>query len=114
MKQLDTRYGTIKVFIESGHIKSFQEIFTFIPKTVVYKDLGVNFNRFDRAIKDPSKFKLDELLILAEFFEVDSKKFVDMAYEQALAYRKMEKIRLRNSRPVFKTEKPVDTIIQKT
>jgi hypothetical protein len=84
----DPRYGTIKVLIESGHITSIRDIFHFIPKTTVYKDLGVNFNRFDRAILDPAIFRVEELKELAEMFEVDAKKFIDMAYEQSLTVRK--------------------------
>ena len=60
----DPRYTTIKVLIEAGHIMSFREIFVFIPKTVVYRDLGVNFNRFDSAIANPSKFRIKELMRL--------------------------------------------------
>lgn len=84
----DKRYSTIKVLIEAGHIKSIQDIFIFIPKTVVYKDLGANFNRFDRAIIDPSLFKLRELLKLAEMFDVDAKRIIEMAYVQALEEQK--------------------------
>lgn len=80
----DPRYGTIKILIESGHITSIREIFTFIPKTTVYKDLGINYNRFDNAIIDPSIFKLQELIVLAHFFDVDARKFIDMAYNQSL------------------------------
>ena len=87
----DPRYGSIKVLIESGHIKSIREIFQFIPKTTVYKDLGINFNRFDRAIVDPSIFKMQELVILAEMFGVDAWKFIGMAYEQMLAYNKAKR-----------------------
>lgn len=84
----DTRYSTIKVLIESGHIKSFRQIFDFIPKTVVYRDLAVNFNRFSRAILDPSAFTIRELIALAEMFDVDAKKMIDMAYQQALTVKK--------------------------
>ena len=61
----------------------------------MYQDLGVNFNRFVRAITDPAIFKLGELRELAEMFGVDAKKIVDMAYEQmayeqALTAKKME------------------------
>lgn len=100
--------------MESGHIKSFPDIFRYIPKTTVYRDLGVNFNRFGRAIYDPKIFKLDELFRLAEIFEVDDKQLVDMAYEQAIAYKKMQEKRRRNARPLVKMQKPSDTIIQKT
>lgn len=84
----DQRYGTIKVLIESGHIKSFRDIFQFIPKTIVYRDLGVNFNRFSRAIIDPARFTLDELRTMAEFFGIDTKTMIDMAYEQMVTVSK--------------------------
>jgi hypothetical protein len=84
----DPRYGSIKVLIENGHINSIKDIFLYIPKTTVYKDLGINFNRFDRAIIDPSIFRLEELFVLAELFDVDAKKIIDMAYDQAPAVKK--------------------------
>ena len=62
------RYGAVKVLIETGHITSIRDIFQFIPKTTVYKDLGINFNRFERAIADPSIFKMQELVDLADMF----------------------------------------------
>jgi hypothetical protein len=57
---------------------------------------------------------MQELVILAELFEVDTKKFIDMAYEQSITYRKMQAKRPRYSRPAIKPEKPADAIIQKT
>lgn len=87
----DPRYGSIKVLIETGHIKSIKEIFLFIPKTTVYKDLRVNFNRFDRAIADPSIFRMKELMILSELFGIDARKFIDMAYEQILEVKQLRK-----------------------
>ncbi len=84
----DPRYSTIKVLIDAGHIKCIRDIFVFIPKTIVYKDLGANFNRFDKAIIDPSLFKLKELITLADMFGVDAKRMIDMAYEQAMSLPK--------------------------
>jgi len=88
----DPRYGAVKALIESGHIKSIQDIFQFIPKTTIYRELGINFNRFVRAIVDPSIFRMGELVKLAEIFEVDPKRMIDMAYEQsATVVRKNQK-----------------------
>jgi len=81
---MDQRYTTIKVLMESGHITTFRQIFDYIPKTVVYKDLRVNFNRFSKAILDPSGLSMGELRTLAEFFGIDTKKLIDMAYLQML------------------------------
>jgi hypothetical protein len=79
----DPRYDAIKLLIEAGRIQSIKDIFTFIPKTTVYKDLGINFNRFDRAITDPSIFRMQELITLAELFGVDALQFIYMAYKQS-------------------------------
>jgi hypothetical protein len=78
----DQRYTTIKVLKNSGHIKTFRDIFNYIPKTVVYKDLAVNFKRFSKAIINPASLTLGELQTLADFFEIDAKEILDMAYEQ--------------------------------
>jgi hypothetical protein len=88
---IDQRYTTIKVLVESGHITTFRGIFDYIPKTTVYKDLRVNFNRFSMGILDPSKFTLGELRQLAEFFDMDTKKLIDMAYTQMLTTKKEQK-----------------------
>lgn len=81
---MDQRYTTIKVLMESGHITTFRQIFDYIPKTVVYKDLKVNFTRFSKAILDPSGLSMGELRTLAEFFQIDTKKLIYMAYMQTL------------------------------
>lgn len=84
----DSRYSSTKVLIETGHIKSFREIFDFIPKTIVYKDLQVNFNRFSRAVHNPEHLSIQELRVLAELFGIDAKRLIDMAYEQVLEAQK--------------------------
>lgn len=88
---IDSRYTTIKVLMESGHITTFRKIFDYIPKTVVYKDLRVNFKRFSKAILDPSGLSLGELRTLADFFDVDTKKLIDMAYMQTLTGKNRSK-----------------------
>jgi hypothetical protein len=88
MKQLtDNRYDAIKVLITSGHITSFLGIFSYIPKTIVYRDLGVNFNRFSRAIHNPGVFKIDELIKLADMFNLDPRLMIDMALKQKLTIK---------------------------
>lgn len=97
MKVIDPRYDAVRVLLETGHIKSFLDIFLYIPKTTVYKDLGVNFKRFCRAIHDPSVLTMGELKEIAEMFGIDPKKLIDMAYEQALLVRNKPKKQMLNS-----------------
>lgn len=99
MKVIDPRYDAVRVLFEAGHIKQFPDIFIHIPKTTVYKDLGVNFNRFARAIYDPSIFKMGELKEIAELFGVDPKKLIDMAYEQTVAMVRHKRKNINQQKP---------------
>jgi hypothetical protein len=83
----DRRYNTVKLLIEAGHITEFSQIFDHIPRSVVANDLGTNYNRLARLIMHTEHFTLDELLTLSNFFEVDSKTMVDLAFNQLIRKR---------------------------
>src|ERR1700684_3688191 len=67
----DHRYDLIKPMIESGKILSFNDIFKYIPKTVVAKDLGKKVDRFNTLMSRVEEFMLSDLFIIAGFFEID-------------------------------------------
>ncbi len=46
MGHRDPRYDLIRSMINDGKIVSFNDIFKFIPKTIVAKDLGKKVDRF--------------------------------------------------------------------
>ena len=78
----DKRYTAVKSLIETGGIKSFREIFDYIPRKVVYKDLGVNYSRFKRLLDYPDLFTLRELITLSGLFSIDAKIIIDLAFTQ--------------------------------
>lgn len=78
----DKRYIAVKSLIETGRIKGFREIFEYIPMKVVYKDLGVNYNRFKKLIEAPDLFTLRELVTLSVFFEMESRMFIELVFSQ--------------------------------
>lgn len=84
----DTRYKTVKILIEAGHITSFAQIFEHIPPSVVSKEFGSNYTRFTRMINNPSDLKLRELFTLAGMFGVSDKVMVDLAVNQNKGKRK--------------------------
>ena len=67
----DDRYNLIKPMIESDRVRTFGDIFKYIPKTVVAKDLGMNVSRFSDLIKNLDKFRLEDLFHLAELCGLD-------------------------------------------
>ena len=67
----DHRYDLIKPMVETGKIMFFNDIFKYIPKTVVAKDLGKKVDRFNTLMSRVEEFMLSDLFIIAGFFEID-------------------------------------------
>ena len=86
----DHRYKTVKVLIESGIITEFNQIFLYIPKSVVSEDMGINYSRFVRLLRQVELFRLKELIIMSNFFEVEGKAFIELAHSQYLTDKKVK------------------------
>lgn len=78
MIKRDHRYDLIKPMIASGKIQSFNDIFKYIPKTVVAKDLGKKVDRFNTLMSRVEEFMLSDLFIIAGFFELEEDDIVKL------------------------------------
>jgi hypothetical protein len=67
----DPRYKVVKIMIQANAIKTFKEIFTHLPKSIVAKDLRTNNNRMTNLIKDPAGFRVGEVETMAKMIGVD-------------------------------------------
>jgi hypothetical protein len=82
----DNRYRIVKPLMSDGQIKSFKDIFLYIPKSVVARDLGINNVRFTRLMNDVGDFTLNDIFRLAAFCEIDELdllKLVDRQYQES-------------------------------
>lgn len=79
MGNRDPRYDLIKPMIIGGKIKSFNDIFKFIPKTVVATDLGKKVDRFTELMNRIEGFTLEELFMIAKFCELDEAQMLKLA-----------------------------------
>lgn len=79
----DKRYSTIKVLIETNNISQLSDIFDTLPKTVLAKDIGMNYGRFSRKAKELALFSLKEIYDIADLIEVDRKLFLDIIHSEA-------------------------------
>lgn len=59
-------YDLVRPMFTIGEIKVFSDIFKYVPKTVVARDLGKEKGRFNELIEDPGDFLIQELLKLGE------------------------------------------------
>ena len=78
----DKRYLTVKILIECGHVTGFAQIFEHIPVSVVATDSGSNYVRFKRLIKNPSRFKLKDIFLLAHLFQIPEMTMINLIISQ--------------------------------
>jgi hypothetical protein len=81
MANRDPRYDLIKSLYERGKIVSFNDIFKYVPKTVVANDLGKKVDRFTELINGIGGFTLNEIALIGNFCEL----------EEELAFKLAEK-----------------------
>jgi hypothetical protein len=67
------QYDTLKVLLENGHIKTFNQIFdaTGIKRTNLAADMGLHYQTFVYRLKYPASFTYRESYIIANLVGVD-------------------------------------------
>lgn len=69
-RTMDPRYQIIKPMLNEGKITTFQDIFLFIKKSVVAKDIGKRNSRFTELINNVDDFTVKELKIIARLCDL--------------------------------------------
>ncbi len=87
----DRRYKIVKNLISCGDIEFFHEIFCYIPKTVVGKDLGIHNQTFHKLLKSPERFTFFQSFRIAVLFEVEEKNIIDLIYQQCIVNRNYQR-----------------------
>lgn len=88
MHNRDTRYDLIKPMINAGNIESFNDIFKYIPKTVVATDLGKKVDRFTTLMNRVEKFTVEELFTIARFCSITEQKILELTYNEHVKNKK--------------------------
>jgi hypothetical protein len=65
MEHRDRRYPTIKPMLDRGKIKSFSDIFLYLPKSVLAADLGKNLRRFNELLLHVEGFTIKDLVAMS-------------------------------------------------
>ena len=64
MPERDIRYSVIKPMYLEGKIKTFMDIFKYVPRTIVAGDLGKKVARFSAQLNHPENFDLTDLFLI--------------------------------------------------
>ena len=62
----DARYALIPVLLEDGKIERLSDIFKFVPKTIVARDMGISLGQWDKYMEKVVPLTLKRLFRLAE------------------------------------------------
>ena len=84
MLNRDNRYNLIRPMIDSGDIVTFNDIFKYIPKTIVAKDLGKKVDRFSELMKRVEGFTLEELYMIGKFCKISEAQITQLAEKEYL------------------------------
>lgn len=87
----DERYKAVKRLIEKGDITEFNQMFTYIPKTVVARDLGAAPARFSEKMNLIEKFTLQDMFSIAKLLEIESIAVLRIADNQYSTQKKNKK-----------------------
>ena len=74
-----------------GYVKTLNEIFDTVPKTVVAKDVGTNLARLNKMIGDPQIYSFRDMVKLASLIEVDELAIMTLIYAQYQALKKSKR-----------------------
>ena len=85
---MDKRYDSIKFMIETGHITEFQQIFNYIPKSLLGKHLHTNNPRMTRLVSNVDDLTVHEIVSISTLFNVDYTKITHIVFAQYLKDKK--------------------------
>jgi len=89
---VDEKFKVAKELIESGNLKTFRDIFLYVPKTEIAKRLGINYTRFLNLVQNPKRLRYEETYSIANILQVQAKTISDLVHKQ-IDFKKPDKAR---------------------
>ena len=90
-QEKDPRYTTIRNLISGGYLKLFREMFPTVPISIMAKDLGMNYNRFQGLTENVKNLKLNDIFRIAALIGIEENMVLDMVWSQYVADKASEK-----------------------
>jgi len=74
----DSRYALIPVLLEDGKVERLSDIFKFVPKTTVARDMGIGLGAWDMYMEKVVPLTLKRLFKLAELCGITERQILDL------------------------------------
>jgi hypothetical protein len=75
-KERDTRYKLIQALLRNGQLHSFDQVFDYVPITVVASDLQIKASTLHKYLADGTSIKLKHVLTISEFCELTERELI--------------------------------------
>ena len=72
----DTRYKLIQALLRNGQLHSFDQVFDYVPITVVASDLHIKASTLHNYLADGVSIKLKHILTISEFCELTEQELI--------------------------------------
>ena len=72
----------VRGLIEEERLKTFRDIFIYITKTEVARELGINYTRFLDLTENHKNLRYSESYALAKLLKVDAKSISHLVHNQ--------------------------------
>ena len=82
MTKRDPRYDKVRKLIELEVLTTFREIFEFVPKSVVARDLCMNSARFTKLMYHVDRFILKDLFSIAHLIGISEQRILRLVMDQ--------------------------------
>ena len=79
----DPRLKGVTLLLRNNEIKKLEDIFLYIPAPTVATLTGITYSRLNKIRKDLALFTLQEIYNLADLFEFDRGKMLQLIHRQA-------------------------------
>lgn len=74
---------------QRGRVKSFNDIFLYIPKTIVAGDLGIKVTRFNNLMSNVENFVIRDIIMIGSFCELDLDIVLELWKNEYLSQKRM-------------------------
>jgi len=90
----DPRYSVVQSMYEKGNIKSFFDIFIYVPKTRVGLDIGMRVDRLNKFLNKVETFTLEHIERIAFLCDMDLDVMMDLWRKEYRLQKEKRKARV--------------------
>ena len=76
---------------KDGKIRTFSDIFEFVPKTIVATNMGKKVDRFTRLMNRVEKFTLEDLFQIGKLCELEESQMIQLVMKEYSIQKKNKK-----------------------